>query len=103
MKTLPPVRPDPRNSWPRLRSRPAPTALRQLRSKPGEQRVTRSAKGFRAQIPIILIDVDRDGRHHDTLVAAGARDARGRPRLRDIASSATGQPRRRYERAGDLG
>jgi hypothetical protein len=47
----------------------APDALPEFRGKPCEQRLTRSAKILRTGIPIIGVDVHRDNRHDDTVMA----------------------------------
>ena len=54
----------------------APHALPEFRSEPGDQRVTRSAKSLRAGIPIIQVDVDRDTRHDDSVIAVACRGGR---------------------------
>ena len=56
---------------------PAPHAFAEFRGEPGDQRMTGSAKGFRAGIPIVEIDVDRDGRHHNVAIGAVCKDRGG--------------------------
>jgi len=56
---------------------PAPHALPEFRSQPGDQRATRSAKSLRAGIPITQVDVDRDSRHDDSVIAVAAMEGDG--------------------------
>jgi hypothetical protein len=82
-----------------------PRAFAQFRREPGKQRMAPRAKGIRARIPLVKIDVNGDSRHNNIAVGVVADQRSGSRCLgpEKLMPALEPQFRRRTQRPGNFG